>query len=252
MRKNTERFTHAVVEHYTKSRPSYPKELINYLMEKGVINNNSIIADIGSGTGLFTQLLLETGATVFAVEPSQAMRTAAEHDLKKYPHFTSVNTTAENTTLQDKSVDMVSAATAFHWFDYDACKKEFKRILKPSGSVLLLWNLRLPELSPITQGYEIILRKYCPQYKGIPPQQITEQKLVGFFDDAVDIIKLDNHQQFDLNGLIARLRSTAYALTPEQNGYDAMMNDITTLFHQYSENGLVTFPHLMKAYLGKL
>ena len=250
--KNTERFSHTA-EHYAQHRPSYPKKLINYLTEKGVIYNNSIIADIGSGTGLFTQLLLETGASVVAVEPNNEMRIVAEHNLKKYCNFESVNATAEKTTLEDNSVDLITAATAFHWFDYEACKKEFKRILKPHGSVLLVWNLRLAELSPVTQGYETILKKNCPEYKGIPSQQITEQKFLDFFGTSVvDIIKLDNHQQFDLNGLIGRLRSTSYALTPEQAGYDAMIDDITALFQQYAENGLVTFPYLTKAYHGKL
>ncbi len=250
--KNTERFTRTV-SHYAQYRPTYPKTLIEFFLNKHVINNQSIIADIGSGTGIFAELLLTTGATVYGIEPNQAMQQCAESKLSNNANFISVNGTAEKTTMLNSSVDAISVATAFHWFDQQACKKEFKRILKPDGWVMLLWNLRLTELSPLSKDYEDILQKHCPQYKGIPSQQIAEQDLLAFFaENSVEILEFANQQQLDKDGLIGRLRSTSYALTPEQVGYAAMIEDIESSFKKHAVNNKVTFTYKTKLYLGKL
>ncbi len=158
--KNTERFTRTV-SHYAQYRPKYPQDMCEFLLNKHVINNQSIIADIGSGTGIFAELLLTTGATVYGIEPNLAMQQCAESNLSNNANFISVNGTAENTTMPNASVDAISVATAFHWFDQQACKKEFKRILKPDGWVMLLWNLRLTELSPLLIYYNMVIYTDC-------------------------------------------------------------------------------------------
>ena len=109
--KSTERFSDRLAN-YVKYRPSYPEELINSLAQQCNLNNQSIIADIGSGTGKLTELLLQKDIPVFAVEPNQAMREAAEVLLQDNEKFVSVPGTSEATGLEDGSVDMIVAAQA--------------------------------------------------------------------------------------------------------------------------------------------
>ena len=135
----TQRFT-SRVDNYRKYRPGYPPEIIPYLVENAWLTPQSVIADIGAGTGLLTQLFLEHGNQVYAVEPNQAMRAAADELLVGYAHYHSVDASAENTSLPDYSVDMITAAQAFHWFDHEKTKLEFQRVLKPGGMVVLIWN----------------------------------------------------------------------------------------------------------------
>lgn len=248
---NIHRFNH-VSDFYRRYRPSYPDALFDFLLKKGIIGDQKKVADVGSGTGLFTKCLLQRGTVVYALEPNQAMRAVAEQDLGHYPSFTSINGTAEQTGLPTHSMDAVSAATAFHWFDLEACAREFRRILKPEGWVMLIWNLRWPEFSPILQGYEEILQKHCPKYQGIPSKMIAEEKIKDFFGTAqqVEIQYFPYEQQFDLEGLIGRLRSTSYALTADQLGYENMIADVIELFNKYQINNQITFPYRTKLYLG--
>ena len=127
---------------YVKYRPGYPKAFIDYLYSDVNFSRDSIIADIGSGTGILTTFLLDRGSRVVGVEPNKEMRRTAEILLEEYQKFVSICGTAENTSLTKNSVDFVICAQAFHWFDKSACKKEFQRILKPNGKAVLLWNKR--------------------------------------------------------------------------------------------------------------
>ncbi len=102
---------------YAKYRPSYPNEYIDYLFSANQLNSDRIVADIGSGTGIFSHQLLERGLHVIGVEPNNDMRNVAEQSLNIHSRFISINATAENTTLKENSVDLVTVAQAFHWFD---------------------------------------------------------------------------------------------------------------------------------------
>ena len=132
MNKPTERFTQTVAA-YTKYRPGYPQEVLQTLVVDCELTNKSIIADIGSGTGLLTELFLKNGNTVYGVEPNAAMREAGEQYLARYHEFSSVDGTAEATTLPTKSIDFITVGTAFHWFDTVKTKTEFQRIIRPGG-----------------------------------------------------------------------------------------------------------------------
>ena len=137
-----ERFSNRV-DSYLKYRPSYPKEAIDYLYDFVGLRSNSKIADIGSGTGIFSKLLLERGSYVIGVEPNQAMRVADEQMLESNPNFQTISGSAESTGLPDQSVEFIVCAQAFHWFDRLAAQTEFRRILQPGGRVILIWNSRL-------------------------------------------------------------------------------------------------------------
>src|SRR6478736_4668899 len=162
----TTRFT-TRVGNYVKYRPSYPTAIITLLEQECGLTNETVVADIGSGTGFMTELFLKHGNQVFGVEPNAEMRAAGERLLAKYPSFISVNATAESTTLPDHSIDSIVAGQAFHWFDRAATRAEFKRILKPGGWVVLVWNGFRVETSAVVRGYHELLLQYGTDYQQV-------------------------------------------------------------------------------------
>ena len=150
---------------YSKARPSYPDALFSYLLAKRVIDKNTVAADIGSGTGIFTIALSQFVNYVFAIEPNNDMRFKAEEAYKTITNITSINATAENTSLPDCSVDLITVAQAFHWFDRELFRNECKRILKPKGKVVLVWNDRDTN-SEIIQDNFAVNKKFCKDFKG--------------------------------------------------------------------------------------
>jgi len=162
----TDRFS-SRVDDYQKYRPSYPMEIFPVLEAQCGLRESSVVADIGSGTGISSELFLARGNPVFAVEPNQPMRQAAELRLRRYPTFNSVDGRAEATGLATASVDFVLAAQAFHWFDFTVARTEFARILRPGGQLLLLWNERLTETSAFLREYERLLRTQAVDYNAV-------------------------------------------------------------------------------------
>jgi len=160
--KNTERFSDRVTD-YVNFRPSYPAEIVAILKTECRLNDDSIIADIGSGTGKLTELLLKLQLTVHAVEPNREMREAAVILLSSNAHFSSIEGAAEATDLADHSIDLITVAQAFHWFNLDETKKEFERILKPDGHIALLWNERNTTL-PFQKEYDQMLTEHAPVF----------------------------------------------------------------------------------------
>src|SRR5271168_3293463 len=178
----TQRFS-SRVDNYVRYRPGYPREVLNLLKKDCDLATESVIADIASGTGIFTQVLLENGNRVFGVEPNAEMRRAGEAFLRSYPRFTSVAGTAEATTLPDHSLEIVAAAQAAHWFDREKARREFIRILKPGGWCVLLWNERLTDLTKFLRDYEQLLLDYGTDYEEVRHERTTDA-VNEFFDPA--------------------------------------------------------------------
>src|SRR5215211_465185 len=155
----TQRFT-GRVESYARYRPSYPQAVLDLLAAECGLTSASVVADVGSGTGLLSELFLENSNRVLGIEPNEEMRAAGERLLRDYPRFTSVAGTAEATTLDDACVDFVAAGQAFHWFDPERARTEFARILEPTGWVVLIWNLRRKDATPFLAAYERLLETY--------------------------------------------------------------------------------------------
>ena len=183
---NTARFD-GKGEIYAKARPSYAAELLDYIKNTMNVPNGSVFADIGSGTGIFTEQLLNCGYRVYAVEPNEDMRKKAEENLSEYENFVSVDGTDINTKLLNESVDFVTAAQAFHWFDSEAFKKECKRILKPNGRVIIVYNSR-DEQAPCTVALASLRRKYSPDFHGFS-NGISEENCLSFFDGGCDVFR---------------------------------------------------------------
>lgn len=239
MKDNTQRFS-SHVEDYIKYRPSYPNEIIDILNEHIGLNTENIIADIGSGTGISSIPFLENGNQVYGVEPNKEMREAQEMLLKDYNSFTSINGTSEETTLQDSSVDIIFCGQAFHWFDKEVSKKEFKRILKVDGHIVLVWNSRSTK-SRFQQEYEQILYDTIPEYKDVNHRNADEKVIAQFFSpDKMYFASIDNIQEFDLEGLKGRLKSSSYC--PKEGPiFLKLMEQMNELFTKYQDNGKISF-----------
>ncbi|MEH7375044.1 class I SAM-dependent methyltransferase [Neobacillus drentensis] len=250
--KSTEKFTDKA-EVYAKYRPGYPDEYIQYLLEATKLNENSIIADIGSGTGIFSRQLLERNVTVIGVEPNDDMREKAEQSLKQNARFISVNGEAEQTTLQDKSVDLVTVAQAFHWFEKDKFKLECHRILKPNAKVALVWNSR-DASSDLNQESEEICQKYCPNFKGFSGgMDETQEVFHQFFKDGIyDFKSFRNDLELDFEGFLGRYLSASYSPKKTDVEYDLFITALSNLFEKYSNNGQIKLPNITRSYLGKV
>ncbi|MEM9979493.1 MAG: class I SAM-dependent methyltransferase [Cyanobacteria bacterium P01_D01_bin.2] len=247
----TERFSSRVAD-YVSYRPGYPSPLLAYLVERYGLRSDQTVADVGSGTGLLTQLFLKHGNGVYGVEPNAKMRAAAETLLQPYADFISVDGRAEATTLAPRSVDWIVAGQAFHWFDPVATRREFVRILGPGGRVALIWNDRRMD-DPFQQAYEQFLLTHAPDYSRVNHRRVTLACLKDFFaPHGLDLATFDHGQVFDFEGLQGRLLSCSYAPTAEAAGYGEMMAELRSLFNQYSHQGRLMFPYTTRLYCAQL
>lgn len=252
MKKSTQRFSNRV-ENYVKYRPGYPKEFIDYLYTNAGFSRDSIIADIGSGTGILTAFLLDKGSRVVGVEPNKEMRKAAEALLEEYPKFISIDGTAENTGLSDNSVDFVICAQAFHWFDKSACKKEFQRILKPNGKVILVWNKRKVGEAGFSVEYEDLISIYANDYSEVNHNLITDIEFGAFFKNGdYHKVVFRNEQIFDYEGLKGRLLSSSYAPMPGEKNFEPLIMELMMLFNKYAVNGSISFEYDTEGYIGEV
>lgn len=252
MQKPTERFS-SRVENYIKYRPDYPPAVLDTLKRSCGLTENSVIADVGSGTGILAEVFLRNGNTVYGVEPNQGMREAGERLLAQYPNFHSVNGTAEATTLQAGSVDFVTAGQAFHWFDKAGARAEFARILNPVGWVALVWNVRLLDTTPFLRDYETLLQTYGTDYAETKHRDVGDETLEAFFGSAGPQAEtFPNVQVFDYEGLEGRLLSSSYTPEPGNPDYVPMLQALRTIFDKHQVDGRVAFEYETQLYYGHI
>jgi len=240
------------VANYLRYRPGYPPELVPVILG-GLVNGvTPVIADVGSGTGIFTQLLLPHGLRVYAIEPNTHMRLAAEKSLAAYGKLLSVDADAENTGLDTASVDLVTAAQAFHWFNNESTRAEFARILKADGRLALVWNQR--RLSqPFQQAYDALLRELAPDYGKVNHMNLSTDDIAGFFAaGAMQQRCFDNRQQLDFDGLRGRLESSSYCPETGSKPYHRLLEALRRLFDEHAENGRLAFDYDTQLYHGPI
>jgi SAM-dependent methyltransferase len=247
---STRRFSDRV-ENYIRYRPTYPGEVLECLKSDCGLVRDSVVADIGSGTGILAERFLINGNRVFGVEPNLEMREAGERLLKSHPRFTSIAGTAESTTLPKASIDFVTAGQAFHWFDPHRCRFEFQRILRPDGWIALVWNDRRTEATSFLKAYEELLLEHSTDYEQVNHKRIDAPVVREFFgaDPARKIFP--NYQHFDLPSLRGRLLSSSYVPGPGQPGYAEMMAAVERVFESHQENGQVIFEYDTVLYYGR-
>jgi SAM-dependent methyltransferase len=247
----TSRFSDRV-ENYVRYRPGYPAEVIQALTTECGLAPSHVVADIASGTGIWTRMLLENGNPVFGIEPNAGMRQAGERLLAVFPKLTSVAGTAEATTLADESVDFVTAAQAAHWFDRERARHEFVRILKPSGWLVLLWNERLTDSTKFLRDYEQLLLTYGTDYQEIRHERTTDA-VNEFFDPAPFQARVfEMRQEFDYAGIEGRLLSSSYAPGPEHPQHAPMLRELRRVFDASAVEGRATFEYKTRVYFGRL
>jgi SAM-dependent methyltransferase len=247
----TSRFSDRV-QNYVRYRPGYPREALHVLQDECGLTSSHVVADIASGTGIWTRMLLENGNRVFGVEPNADMREAGERLLAGFPAFTSIAGTAEATKLPYQSVDFVTAAQAAHWFDREGARREFMRILKPEGWLVLLWNERLTDSTPFLRDYEKLLLTYGTDYEEVRHEKTTDS--VNEFFDPLPFQErvFPNRQEFDYAGIEGRLLSSSYVPGPEDAKYDPMLEELRRVFDAHAVYGLATFEYKTRVYFGKL
>ncbi len=247
----TQRFS-SRVDNYVRYRPGYPPEVTELLKTECSLASDSTIADIASGTGIFTRILLENGSRVFGVEPNPDMRRAGEQLLTSYERFTSIAGTAEATTLPDHSVDIVTAAQAAHWFDRPKARSEFIRILRPGGWTVLLWNERRTESTPFLREYEKLLLSYGTDYHEVRHERTTNEIADFFSPSPFQRKSFEMYQHFDYPALEGRLLSSSYTPTPDRANYSPMLRQLRTIFDRYQGNGKVLIEYNTLVYYGQL
>lgn len=240
------------VENYIKYRPHYPEVLLELLQQELGLQAYHSIADIGSGTGILSALLLRNGNTVYGVEPNKEMRQAGEQLLQHEVNFISIDGTAEHTMLAEHSIDVITAGQAFHWFNRSAAKKEFLRVLVPQGKVVIVWNSRRTATTPFLRAYEQLLLDFSTDYKEINHQNLDDATMRDFFAPALcKKAVFDNVQCFDFEGLLGRLLSSSYAPLEGHPQHAPMVEGLRALFHRYAVDGVVEFGYDTVVYYGE-
>jgi SAM-dependent methyltransferase len=247
----TSRFSDRV-ENYVRYRPGYPAAVLQTLKEECGLGPEHVIADIASGTGLWTRMLLPNGNVVFGVEPNAEMRAAGERLLAMFPQFTSIAGSAENTTLRHESVDYVTSAQAAHWFDRIRARNEFVRILKPGGWLVLLWNERVLDSTRFLREYEQLLLTFGTDYKEVRHERTTAA-VHEFFDPApYEERTFEMRQEFDYTGMEGRLLSSSYAPGPEHPKHVPMLRALRRIYNECAADGRIAFEYKTRLYFGQM
>jgi SAM-dependent methyltransferase len=248
----TQRFS-SRVENYVKYRPRYPHAVIDALEKECGLSSSALVADIGSGTGALTELFLQNGNHVFAVEPNRGMREAAERLLGDYPGFLSIEGKAESTALGDNSVDFAVVGQAFHWFDVERARREFLRILKPSGWAMVIWNEREFQTTPFLIAYDRLLQRYAPDYARVKHRQVYDTALDGFYGGLGFTERTFGYsQELDFAGVKGRMQSSSYTPEPGHPNHEPMVEELRKIFQDNEVNGLVAFEYITRMYYGRL
>jgi ubiquinone/menaquinone biosynthesis C-methylase UbiE len=238
-------------EIYARYRPHYPRAVLECLRDKCGLTPAHVVADVGSGTGILSELFLANGNPVFGVEPNDEMRAMAETLLSGYANFSSVNGRAEATTLPDDSVDLVTAGQALHWFDRPKARIEFRRILRPGSHAMFAWNTFDFDGSPFMGAYERLLARYRDQYQRVDWKE-KAQDMALLFDGKMETRAYDNAQDIDLAALKGGYLSSSKAPLAGHPLHEPLIRDLDELFDAYQKDGLVRFLNVTRVHFGPM
>jgi SAM-dependent methyltransferase len=244
----TKRFSNRAAN-YVKYRPSYPEAIIPFLEDTIGLKPGDCIADMGSGTGLFSELLLKRGYGVIGIEPNEEMRKAGENRLSQFPGFGSSSARAEETGLPSASIDLITVAQAFHWMEPLATKREFLRILKPEGHIVLAWNLRQTDTAFLS-AYEALKARFGIDYRAT--KMVDDQAIEDFYRPwSLGLQKFQHTQRLDFESLKGQLLSASYIPLPGHPTYEAMIDGLVELFVRFNERGLISMEYETRLYWNK-
>jgi SAM-dependent methyltransferase len=250
--RSTERFSDRVAD-YVRYRPDYPSALLEWLRSAQGVTPDWRVADVGAGTGISSKMFLDGGHTVIAVEPNAAMRSAALEWLGSNPKFKAIDGRADATTLADGSVDLISVAQAFHWFDPAATRHEFHRILRPGGLAAIYWNSRRLTGTPFLVGYEALLQTYGTDYVSVAERYGDEPQMREWFGKGWrGTAAFDHCQLLDFDALRGRLMSSSYAPKPDHPDHEPMIAALRKLFNDYAVDGHISFDYDTRVYVDEV
>jgi len=253
--KNQERFTDVALL-YSKYRPSYPNTLIDYLVSSVGILKGNVVADIGSGTGIFSKILLEIGCYVYCVEPNDAMRQQAERFLlgSEMKNFTLIKASAEHTGIQEDSIDYITVAQAFHWFDKKLFKNECKRIMKNNSKIAIIWNMRDFNTDLVNSEYEL-RQKYCIGTQNLRQKDMDKRYVNDFFrNNEYDVSIFRNDIVLSREAYIGMNLSGSFSPNEKvhKDKFHDLVSELNRFFDKYSSNELINFPQFTECYVGGL
>lgn len=245
----TEKFN-GLASVYEAGRPSYADAFIDDLFQKYGFSSESVIADIGAGTGKFSEQLLKKGTRVYCIEPNEDMRRQSTQVLRKYANCSILAGNAADTVLSDDSVDFITAAQSFHWFDTKQFKKECRRIIRIGGKVFLIWNI--VQSSDVMQKNHEINRKYCPDFKKDAFYKIKRDdiRIREFFDHSYERLEYDYPLCYNRDKFINRNLSSSHSLKTGEKNFEEYRQTLEQLFEEYAENGILCVPNKTVVYMG--
>ncbi|MDR1687604.1 MAG: class I SAM-dependent methyltransferase [Clostridiales bacterium] len=242
-------------EIYARFRPNYAPEFINYIFTELGADKNSVIADIGSGTGKLTAQLAPRCGKIYAVEPNADMRRIAERDLKDFANYISVAMPAENTGLEANCADIITVAQAFHWFNAQNFKAECRRILKPGGKVVLVWNRKLDE-NDFMRETDILTGKFCDSYKGRSDGALRgdskDDDFSGLFEGKYEVLEFQNDYALNEEQFIGGNLSSSYAPKAGSENYATYVDGLKDIFGRYQTGGVVVIPNVTRCFAGEV
>jgi ubiquinone/menaquinone biosynthesis C-methylase UbiE len=233
---------------YDRYRAAYPDSLIDFLVAECGLGPGATVADLGSGTGTLTCMLLERGNSVFAIEPNPDMRRIAEYSLNTYEGFHSIAATAEATTLPDSSVDLITVGRAMQWFDADSALKEMRRILKPLGCAAVIWNIRKRPLTNVLSAYKHVLRSHCPGFDAVARNRRAAVDLLQ--KSGLKVRDFEYQQQLDLNELKGLVLSLSIAPNESDPRCEMLMSALEGMFFEHNIDGYLVFDYMTTIYYG--
>lgn len=248
----TERFS-GRVKHYIASRPEYPHDLTKKIIQISALDNNSLIADMGMGTGISAIPFLNANIKVIGVEPNEAMYQAAVNSLSNYSNFSALCETAQNTSIAENGIDAIICAQAFHWMKLDETKAEWKRILKPQGEVFIYWNDRSIKSNQFLEVYEDFLQMFAIDYQQVDHKQFQNVNyLEKLFGEKPKIQNFQNEQKLNFDGLLSRVLSSSYMPDENHSEFEYMKYVLRKIFNRFQQDDFVTIEYNTILYYGKI
>lgn len=239
-------------DYYVRSRPSYPNAVMKILRENHGFTSDLIVADIGCGPGILSRIFLQNGNEVFCIDPNEEMLSSAKRLLSEFGKVKFLRTFAEKTGLDNNSVNVISAGQAFHWFTPEETRNEFKRILKPPGLMILLWNDRTDRPGSYNAEYERIVKKYSPEYHRSGSLALDSKAIQDFYGSGFTSYELRNSQSLDFDGTLGRYLSASYAIGSNNSDYETLLRELEEAFESYQVNGKVAIEYKTRIYVGSV
>lgn len=237
---------------YARHRPTYPQAALDFVLQRCRLGPDSLLVDVGSGTGISARQFALLGIRVIGIEPNDEMRQQAEIAASppSVPAPLYRAGQAEATELPDGSADAVLSAQAFHWFEPDSALREFHRILKPGGWVVLLWNER-DETDAFTAAYGKIIRS-TPEAAATEGsrQRAGDPLLVSPLFAHAERVYIAHEQLLDEEGVIGRAMSVSYA-PKEPAAVEAHRVALRDVVARFQQNGQVVLRYQTTVVVGQ-